>query len=164
MKIYLIRHGIAELKTIDKQDSERMLSRKGIVKAQKVARKINNLDIKFDSIITSPYRRAKETAIILQQAQLAQTIIEHSALTPDGNIMEWLNWLQTADYSLDNSICLVGHQPNLAQWAELLIWGKSQDKLTLKKAGIIGLELNSITNPLGEAELFLLTAPKWMTN
>ena len=164
MKIYLIRHGIAELRTIDKRDSERMLSRKGIIKTQKVARKIANLDIKFDTIISSPYRRAKETAIILQQAQLAKDIIEHSALMPEGNIMEWINWLQTAGYSINSAICLVGHQPNLTQWAELLIWGNSKGKIPLKKAGIIGLELNNITSPLGEAELFLLTAPKWMTN
>ena len=164
MKIYLIRHGIAELRTIDKQDSQRMLSPKGIIKTQKVARKIANLDIQFDVIISSPYRRTKETAIILQQAKLAPQVIEHSTLMPEGNIMEWISWLQTTDYSLDSAICLVGHQPFLAQWAELLIWGKSQDKFTLKKAGIIGLELENITSPLGEADLFLLTAPKWMTN
>jgi phosphohistidine phosphatase len=164
MKIYLVRHGIAELRAIDRPDAERMLLKKGIVKAQKVARKLADLDIKFDTIITSPYRRAKETAIILQQANLSEKIVEHSALTPEGNILEWLNWLQEANYSLDSSICLVGHQPNLTDWAELLIWGKSQNKLNLKKAGIIGIELSNLNSPLGTSELFLLTSPKWMTN
>ena len=164
MKIYLIRHGIAELRAIDRPDADRMLLKKGIVKIQKVARKLANLEIKFDTIVTSPYRRAKETAIILQQAELSKKIVEHSALKPEGNILEWLNWLQEANYPLDSSICLVGHQPNLTDWAELLIWGKSQNKLNLKKAGIIGIELSNLNNPLGTSELFLLTSPKWMIN
>ena len=54
MKIYLIRHGIAELRAIDKKDAQRMLTSKGIVKTQKVARKLADLDIKFDALITSP--------------------------------------------------------------------------------------------------------------
>lgn len=164
MNIYLIRHGIAELKAIDRPDAERMLSKKGIVRTQKVARKLASLKITFDVILTSSYRRAKESAIILKQAELSEKIIEHSALKPEGNLLEWINWLQEANYSPDSNICLVGHQPNLAEWAELLVWGKSQNKLRLKKAGIIGLELLNLHNPLGKGELFLLSAPKWMIN
>ena len=162
MKIYLIRHGIAELRAIDRPDADRMLLKKGIVKIQKVARKLAHLEIKFDVIITSPYQRAKETAIILKQAELAEKIVEHTALKPEGNILEWINWLQEENYPIDTNICLVGHQPNLGEWAELLIWGKSQNKLILKKAGIIGLELLNLNNPLGQSNLLLLTSPKWM--
>ena len=164
MKIYLIRHGIAELRAMDKEDSKRMLTSKGIMKTQKVAQKLASLQVKFDVILTSPYRRAEETAIILEQAKLAPRIVKHSALEPEGNILEWINWLQESNYQADSCICIVGHQPDLAQWAELLIWGKSQGKLILKKAGIIGLELFNLANPLGESELFLLTSPKWITN
>ena len=164
MKIYLIRHGIAELRAINKPDVDRMLTKKGIVRTQKTAQKLARLKIEFDLILTSPYRRAKETAIILQQAKLAEKVIEHSALKPNGNILEWINWMQEANYSQDANICLVGHQPDLSEWAELLIWGKVQHKITLKKAGIIGLDVLNWNNPLGEAELFLLTSPKWMIN
>ena len=163
MKIYLIRHGIAEFKAIDKPDEDRMLSKKGIIRVQKIARKLANLDIQFDVILTSPYRRAKETGIILKQAGLAPNVVEHSTLKPNGNLLEWINWLQNAGYSLNSSICLVGHQPSLSQWAEILIWGNSENKLRLKKSGIIGLELSQVNNPLQEAELFLLTSPKWLT-
>ena len=164
MKIYLIRHGIAELRAIDKPDADRMLTKKGIVRTQKTAQKLARLKIEFDLILTSPYRRAKETAIILEQAKLAEKVIEHSALKPSGNILEWIHWMQEANYSQDANICLVGHQPDLSEWAELLIWGKVQYKITLKKAGIIGLDVLNWNNPLGEGELFLLTSPKWMIN
>jgi phosphohistidine phosphatase len=164
MKIYLIRHGIAELKAIEKPDAERMLTKKGIIRTQKIAQKLASLSINFDLILTSPYRRAKETAIILQQAKLAKTVIEHSSLKPNGNILEWINWMQTEHYPQDANICLVGHQPTLSEWAELLIWNQVYHKMTVKKAGIIGLNLINWNNPLGEGELFLLTSPKWMIN
>ncbi len=164
MKIYLIRHGIAELKAIDKPDADRMLAKRGIVKIQKIAQKLSRLDIKFDVIITSPYRRAQETAIILKQAALSEQIIEHSALKPEGNILEWINSIQEQNYPIDTNICLVGHQPNLTDWTELLVWGKIQNRLSLKKAGIIGIELLNSSNPIGTCELFLLTSPKWMIN
>lgn len=165
MKIYLIRHGIAELRVIEKNDPQRILTSRGITKTQKVAQKLSSLEIKFDVIISSPYTRAKETAIILQQAKLTSKIIEHSALEPEGNILEWISWLQNSDYNdKDSSIALVGHQPDLSNWVELLVWGQIQGKLILKKAGIIGLELLDLSNPIGTSELFLLASPKWITN
>lgn len=164
MKIYLIRHGIAELRAIEKNDPERILTSRGITKTQKVAQKLSTLKIKFDAIVSSPYIRAKETAIILQQAKLTTEIIEHSALKPEGNILELISWLQNSDYPENSSIALVGHQPDLSNWTELLVWGQMQGKLILKKAGIIGLDLLDLSNPIGTSELFLLAGPKWITN
>lgn len=164
MIIYLIRHGIAESRDIEKEDAKRILTSKGITKTQKVAQKLAYLDLKFNIIITSPYIRAKETAIILQQAKLTSQIIEHSSLIPEGNILEWINWLQHSDYKDSKSIALVGHEPDLSSWAELLIWGEIKGKLNLKKAGIIGIELSDLSNPIGTGQLFLLSSPKWMVN
>jgi phosphohistidine phosphatase len=164
MKIYLIRHGIAELRAIDKPDEDRMLTKKGIIKTQKIAQKLAHLQIKFDVILTSPYRRAKETAIILQQAKLTNKLIEHSTLEPNGNILEWISWMKEKNYPQDTNICLVGHEPDLSEWAECLIWGQVYHKIALKKAGIIGINLNNWNNPLGEGELLLLTSPKWIAN
>ncbi len=164
MEIYLIRHGIAESRSIEQNDPERILTSRGITKTQQVAQKLSSLEIQFDVIVSSPYIRAKETAIIMQQAKITSKIIEHSALVPEGNILEWVSWLQNSDYNQDSNIALVGHQPNLGNWAELLVWGQIQGKLILKKAGIIGLELLDLSNPIGTSELFLLASPKWITN
>ncbi|BAQ64466.1 phosphohistidine phosphatase SixA [Geminocystis sp. NIES-3709] len=164
MIIYFIRHGIAELRSIEKDDSHRILTSKGITKTQKVAQKLSYLDIKFDVIITSPYTRAKETAILLKQAKLSSEIIEHSALTPDGNILELINWLQNSDYRENSCLALVGHQPDLGNWVELLVFGEIKGKLIVKKSGIIGVELWDLSNPIGNSELFLLAGPKWISN
>lgn len=160
--MYLVRHGIAELRTPEKDDAERILTKKGIAKTQEVAEKLSQKNVKFDIILTSPYVRAKETAIILQKAKLSKQLQEHPALMPDGNLLELLNWLQTSPYHSAESVALVGHQPDLSQWAELLIWGRSEEKIILKKAGIIGLNVPDLNNPLGRAEMFLLVSPKWI--
>lgn len=163
MKLYLIRHGIAEERTIQKQDSQRQLIEKGCQKTEKVAQWLNNLGINFDSILTSPLIRAKQTAEILQKAGLSNKIEELPTLAPEGNIKDWLNWFQNSVYNeSENNLALVGHQPNLGNWAEMLLWGSSSNKIIVKKSGIIGLELPQSINPMGNSELFLLTCPKWL--
>lgn len=164
MKIYLIRHGIAESRAIEKNDPERILTSRGITKTQKVAQKLSALEINFNVIVTSPYTRAKETAIILQQAKLTSKILEHSALQPEGNILEWISWLQNSNYNENSNIALVGHQPDLTNWTELLMGGEIKGSLILKKAGIIGLDILDLSNPIGTSVLFLLAGPKWITN
>jgi len=57
---------------------------------------------------------------------------------------------------------LVGHQPNLGNWAEMLVWGTIKNKIIVKKAGIIGLSIPDQEMPIGNSELFLLTSPKWL--
>jgi phosphohistidine phosphatase len=54
----------------------------------------------------------------------------------------------------------VGHQPDLASWAEQLTWGDDRQRLLLKKAGIIGLLIPDEGNPLGKSTLFWLTSPR----
>jgi phosphohistidine phosphatase len=68
---------------------------------------------------------------------------------------------KSRDYQREeNAIALVSHEPDLGYWTEMLVWGKFQGKLSVKKAGIIGLEVPNQENPLGKCQLFWLTAPK----
>lgn len=162
MKIYLIRHGIAEERGGHKPDEQRELTSKGKIKTEKIAQKLSDLTINFATILTSPLVRAKQTAAILAKAQLTQQIIEFAPLAPGGNIQDWFDWLQNSAQSNSEAIALVGHQPDLTNWAELLVWGKIGGKLSLKKAGLIGLEIGDLSNSLGTGELFLLISPKWL--
>jgi phosphohistidine phosphatase len=85
-----------------------------------------------------------------------------SPLAPGGDFQEWLSFYLEGRYNNGaKALVMVGHQPDLANWAELLIWGDIRDRLVLKKAGIIGLELPERGTPLASSSLFLLTSPKW---
>ncbi|MEO8890094.1 MAG: phosphohistidine phosphatase SixA [Coleofasciculaceae cyanobacterium] len=163
MELYLIRHGIAAAKTDYDNDEKRPLTEEGRKKTQSVAQQIREHKLHFDLMLTSPLVRAKETAKILQDMGLSDQLEEFSPLAPDGNIQDWVSWLkERRQITDDKSIALVGHQPDLGNWAELLIWGKAQEKLVLKKAGIIGLTLPTTGTPLNQSQIFLLTSPKWL--
>lgn len=163
MEIYLIRHGIAADKADYDLDQDRPLTEEGRKKTRKVAQSLHERGLHFEIILTSPLLRAKETATILQDIGLSSQVEEFPYLAPDGDIQAWVNWLKEQKQTKNHkSLALVGHQPDLGNWAEILIWGKAQEKLVLKKAGIIGLNLPETETPINQSELFLLTSPKWL--
>ena len=162
MDIYFIRHGIAADPADYSCDEDRPLIPKGREKTLVVAQKLKQIGVKFDLILTSPLIRAQETAKILLAVGLSSVLEEFSPLAPNGDIQEFLQRWETFDYGqTEGAIALVGHQPDLTNWAEQFIWGEIQEKLVLKKAGIIGLSVPPVASPLGQSQLLLLTSPKW---
>ena len=161
MEIYLIRHGIAVERGIYLKDAERPLTDEGIAKTNKVAQRLLDIDVKFEYILTSPLVRAYQTAEILKNVGLGKEIITYEPLQPGGDIQLWLKWLSN-NYSEDSKIALVGHQPDLGHWAEMLVFGSIIDQVVLKKAGIVGIRITNKIEPIGNSELFLLTSPKFL--
>ena len=163
MELYLIRHGIAAERGTCSNDAARPLTDKGRQKTQKVAQRLYDLGLRIDFILTSPLIRAYQTAEILQKVGLTQQVEQSSHLAPVGQIQDWLNWLsQWRNSSPEKSLALVGHQPNLGNWTELLVWGNITGQILVKKAGVIGINLPNSVAPIGNSELFLLTSPKYL--
>jgi phosphohistidine phosphatase len=161
-KLYLIRHGIAADKGTYASDSERPLTDKGRRETEKVAKRLQQLGLRFDLILTSPLVRSRQTAEILTAAKLSERIEASDYLAPNGDIYSWLRWLEGRTDNSGRCLALVGHQPNLSHWAEILVWGDAKEALVLKKAGVIGLSLPETGTPVGKSQMFLLTAPKWL--
>ncbi|MEH2219106.1 MAG: phosphohistidine phosphatase SixA [Nostoc sp.] len=163
MELYLIRHGIAEDQGLGIKDEERSLTKEGRQKTEKVAQKLVKLGLNFDLILTSPLVRARQTAEILIAEKLSSKLEESSHLAPDGEISSWLkDWLEPRNYSQNTQLALVGHEPNLSNWAEILLWGEAKASLVLKKAGMIGIKLPETGSPLGRSQMFWLTPPKYL--
>ncbi len=163
MDIYFIRHGIAADPSEYEYDRDRPLTAKGREKTEQVAEKIRRIGVTFDLILTSPLVRAKQTAQILLEVGLTDLVEEFIPLSPGGNLQEFLQTWSESDYGkTEGAIAMVGHQPDLTDWAEQLIWGEIRGKLILKKAGVIGVSFPLVASPLGQGQLFLLTSPKWL--
>ena len=175
LELYLIRHGIAGDAESYETDAERSLTNEGKQKTKKVAKRLFDLKLHFDLILTSPLVRARQTAAILQAVGLSSQLEESDHLATDGDIHNWLVWLETwrrdsASAMLSDMprarlrsrprLALVGHEPNLASWAETLVWGSARGGLILKKAGVIGLQLPETGSPVGNSYLFWLVSPK----
>ena len=163
MELYFIRHGIAEDKIADLPDGDRRLTPKGIDKTRRVAQRLQQIGVEFDLILSSPLTRAQQTSQLLMERGLSPHLETVAALAPATDIATGLEHL-AQDYAPRSNRCLalVGHQPDLSHWAEYLVFGAPQDKIVLKKAGIIGVNLPSLSPQPGQGQLFLVTAPRWL--
>lgn len=161
MELYLIRHGIAVERTSDVEDEKRSLTDIGRQKTRQVAKRLTSLGLRFELILTSPLVRSRQTTEILHASGLSSQVEESNYLAPGGDIYDWLKWMEQSDQE-PKTMAIVGHQPDLGQWAEILIWGEARSKLVLKKAGIIGLTLPKMSSSVGRSQLFWLTPPKFL--
>ncbi len=76
MRIYIIRHGVTEQNTSNlRQSSEGQLSQDGISQARALADRLSNVTV--DSIFTSPFPRARQTADIIS-ARVKQLQVQES--------------------------------------------------------------------------------------
>jgi phosphohistidine phosphatase len=160
--LYLIRHGIAADRELYEIDEERPLTKDGDRKTRKVAQKLKSLNLKFDIVLSSPLVRARQTAEILKSVGLTDHVEEFPPLAPEGEINFWLDWYRNWSQTVGKSLALVGHQPDLGNWAEILIWGDVREALIVKKAGIIGITLPDQGSLVGNSQLLWLTPPKFL--
>lgn len=156
LELYIIRHGLAGEHGSYANDDDRPLTEEGHRKTKQIAKRLYDLDLRFDLLLTSPLVRAKQTAKILQAVGLSKQLEESDFLAPGGDFDGWLTWL--AQWQGER-LAIVGHEPDLSEWAEKLVWGETRHQLVLKKAGAIGLTLPD-GNPTGRSQLFWLTPPR----
>lgn len=159
MELYIIRHGLAGEHGSYANDEERPLTEEGHRKTRRVAKRLHELNIHFDLIQTSPLVRARQTAEILQVMGLSKQLVESVDLKPGGDFSQWLKWQQSWQKT-GKSLAIVGHEPDLSEWAESLLWGEPRHSLILKKAGVIGLLLPDDSSPVGHSQLFWFTPPR----
>jgi phosphohistidine phosphatase len=159
-ELYIVRHGLAGEHGTYADDRQRPLTEEGQRKTALIAKRLFELEVRVDVILTSPLVRAAQTADHLRQAGISAQVQEVPYLAPGGAIADWLEWLSAWQRQGGQSLALVGHEPDLSEWAETLIWGKPLGRLSLKKGGVIGLRLPTQKSPLAASELFWLSPPR----
>lgn len=135
MDCLLFRHGLAaDRDAWDGPDAERPLVPRGIEKTRKAAAGLRRLDVVPDVLLSSPYRRARETAALLQEAlRLKGDLRICDELVPDAPPDKLLGLL--AALPPDAVVACVGHEPHLGEAAAVMLFGKAVAGLALKKAG-----------------------------
>jgi phosphohistidine phosphatase len=147
MNLYLMRHGIALAQDDPSvaRDAERPLTSKGLKRMRKAARGLSALAIPFDSILTSPLIRARQTADIVASTLGLETYLEEiSGLAPESNV-EHLMFSLTR-YQDRKHMLLVGHEPLLSSVAAHLLGGRKPASLNVefKKGGLCRIEIDSL--------------------
>src|SRR5260370_30768905 len=124
MNLYILRHGIAVEHGAAgyENDDERPLTGKGERKMWAIAEAIEALEICFDSILSSPLVRARQTAEIVADALKCKKRLELTdTLSPQPGTKPLIEYLQ--DQRALDDILLVGHEPFLSQLISLLVSG-----------------------------------------
>jgi len=153
MKITLIRHAIAVPSgTEGIPDDERPLTKKGRRRFQKVARGLVEICGRPDVLLTSPLPRATQTAEIAAKAWGQVTPTEEPALAK-ANIDDILAVL--AQYSPDQRVAIVGHEPTLSLLLARLLGGGFSERLTLRKGGVARVDVPGLPMEGGRLEWFL---------
>ena len=147
MEIYILRHAIAEMRDPleSRTDSERALTPEGIAKMEQIARGMKALELTFDLILSSPFRRAKQTADIVVRTlrikkRLLRTTRRLAAGSDPAKLAEELRRLGAKV----KRVLLVGHEPDLSELISLLLSGDSDLGIQLKKGGLCKLTSDSL--------------------
>jgi phosphohistidine phosphatase len=155
MILYFLRHGLAgDRETWVGDDALRPLTKKGENSLAAIADTLFELGLGIDLILTSPYVRAYQTAMIVaKRLQKMDVLVQDNRLAPGFGLTELTETLK--DYKDAKAILLVGHEPDFSETVSVLIGG---GRLVFKKAGLARVDLSSQTPPKGE--LIWLLPPK----
>ncbi len=162
-----MRHGEAGKKlSPDTKDFSRPLTVEGKREVSEIAKSLKYLGVKFNFILTSPLKRANQTASIVAMAFISENKIEQwDELKPESNRTDLYRKL-SEKFKQDSSILIVGHEPYLSSLiSEILSKGDVMDAdaghLVLRKAGLAKVRLTSL-RPRVQGELRWLLTPKLM--
>ena len=153
MRVLIVRHAIAVPRgTPGVPDEERPLTPEGEEKFRECARGIARLVDRPDALLTSPWRRALQTARILADAWKGMESRATDALA-GGSFEEQAAALER--YSEDSTIAVVGHEPHLSALLARLLGARHQERLEFKKGGAALVELSGPLAAGGTLVFFL---------
>ncbi len=121
MQIYLLRHGIAEDAKPGQPDSERALTGDG-----------------RDMILSSPYRRAVETAAVAAEVLgYKGEIVRTRALVPEASPFD--TWDEIRQRKDERAILLASHEPLMSSMAAFLLDSPAL-RVEMKKAALMRID------------------------
>jgi phosphohistidine phosphatase len=140
MEIYFLRHANAgEKKLNPAKDDQRPIDKLGIEQSHDVGRALAALDVAVDVMISSPLRRATQTAtVVANEIGHEDKIVTDTALRPEASYEKFLDLLSR--YSRKDAIMLVGHNPSMTEFLNKLVGGGPANAIELKKGAVAKVE------------------------
>jgi phosphohistidine phosphatase len=156
MEIYLLRHGIAEDRAPSGRDEDRRLTDEGRQKLRRVLERAHSAGVNPAVILSSPYKRAIETAeTAARELGYERKILRVEALTPDSSPSRI--WNEIREHRDEASVLLAGHEPVFSATVAWML-GSTYAMVEFKKGGLIRIDVDSFgTEPRGILQ-WMLTA------
>jgi phosphohistidine phosphatase len=163
MHVLVVRHGIA----MDREDAaiagigerDRPLTPRGRDRMKRAARGLARRAPGVLSIVTSPLRRAVETAEILGRAYQDAPRMETPALLPEAEPDELVRFL--AESAAGSPVAVVGHEPHLSLWIGYCLAGRPVAMVELRKGAACLLSFEDAPGP-AKGRLIWLAPPSFL--
>lgn len=159
MRIYLVRHAAAVAKAEMERDEDRPLTEQGREQARALAAAFSARGIELGAVVASPLLRAHQTAAELTEGikPTLPDVIPCDLLAP-GELKprKLSNFLGEVGVE---SVAVVGHMPELGQYAEWLI-GAKKGSVVLSKAAAACFEFDA-EPAKNDGSLLWVVTPEW---
>jgi len=140
MEIYILRHGVAEEPQAGQPDSERVLTADGRKKLRNVLRAAGSAGVAPALILSSPYKRALQTAQLAAEILgYKDEIVRTSALEP--NSSPKAVWDEIRVHKDQAGILLAGHEPLFSRLMAYLL-GSQELQVDFKKGALACIEMD----------------------
>ena len=160
MNLYLIRHAeAADLEPGDERDdAERPLTEAGKAQCAALAAALQARHVTLNQVVTSPLLRARQTveALLAHWPAPVPEQLTCNALAPGGKARKITRFLLGLN---GENVALVGHMPDLAEYAGWLI-GAKKVQLEIAKVGAAFIHFEGSPDK-GEGALVWLATPEW---
>jgi phosphohistidine phosphatase len=149
MFLYFLRHASAgqQLSSV-KKDEKRGLDQDGIEQCGYIGRALSALGVQVEVIISSPLKRSTQTAALVgnEMGHEGKLVLEN-ALRPEATFSDFQKLLQK--YARQDSILLVGHNPNLREFLGRVISDRACEAMVeLKKGAVAKVEMRRSSGSL----------------
>jgi phosphohistidine phosphatase len=160
MELFVLRHGIALTagEAGVRDDSERPLSAEGREKMARIAAGMKRVGVEVDLVLSSPFLRAKETAVIAHDAVARGSCLEFTTALASGADGQLILAELKKRYRNARSIMVVGHEPDLSSLIAQ-ITGLGRGQVEMKKGGLAKIAIAGYTRELA-GSLEWLVPPK----
>lgn len=131
-----------------KKDERRPLDEEGILQARYVGRLLANMDVQVDQIISSPLKRARQTATLVANELAFEGAVQiDDALRPEAGFEQFRTML--ARYKKYDSVMVVGHNPSFTEFLSKSVSSSAgAANIDFKKGAVARVELNGRTGTL----------------
>jgi phosphohistidine phosphatase len=115
MNIYILRHASAGIRRPNPiLDRKRPLDKEGKRNCLQLAHVLNLMSLQFDLVVSSPLKRAMQTASFIgTETGYEAKIVSSPALAPEATYAQFQKLIRECEAEGRESVLLVGHNPNL---------------------------------------------------
>jgi len=141
MTIYFLRHASAGQRVSNpRKDEQRALDEDGIEQCRKIGRALAAMDLQVDGIVSSPLKRASQTAAMVANEMGHEGKLQlDPALRPEATFSQFRELV--GRYAKADAIMVVGHNPNLSEFlGRSITRGAGQAEINLKKGAVAQVE------------------------